>query len=292
MRSHFLPASTGTKTKRSHLISGAAIACAAVLIPSIGAAQVAYDSAANSTYAGGWSAGQDGGYGFGAWSFDGTTSPGGVSDPGAQQVESSSLWTLFNLGTAPPSGISDVGRAITEPGGLQVGQTFQTIIENPVGYHFYGGYDILFYNGTDNNAAGNNAAALRVGEFDYYTTYPYWTVSDAGPGTTTTLSSENTAGGTAVAGMQLDFTLTSATGYSLTLTPLGGGAAYSTTGTLASSLPIDYVNFRLYDGTSSGPNDTADNFEIENMEIVVPEPTSVALLGLGLGGLMFLRRKK
>ena len=75
MRSHFTPTSVGKKTMRSHYISGAAIACAVTgvtaMMPGVSSAQIAADFATNPTYAGGWSAGQNGGYGFGAWSFDG-----------------------------------------------------------------------------------------------------------------------------------------------------------------------------------------------------------------------------
>jgi len=253
-------------------------------------AQLALDRASNSTYSSGWSAGQNGGFGFGAWSFNGTANPSGTADPGAQQGMSSTsplgtAWTMFNLGTAPPSGISDTGRAIN--GGLQVGQTFETVIENPTGYHFYGGFDILFNNATDNNGAGNNAAALRVSEFNYYTSYPYWNVNDSSGGRTTPLSSATTA----VAGMRLDLTLTSATAYSLTLTPLSNpSGAYTQSGLYAG--PINYVNFRLYDAQSSGLSDTADNFEISYMQVTVPEPSTLALLGLGCAGLVFLRRRK
>jgi PEP-CTERM motif len=272
---------------RSHFISGAAIACAVTgitaMLPNIGAAQIfAYDTA-------NWTVG---GYGFGAWSFDGTTSPGGISDPGAQQTIANvaplgPAWTLFNLtpGQGQGSGISDAGRAITAGGGLQVGQTFQTVIENPTGYHFYGGYDLLFYNGTDNLPAGDNTSALRISVFNYGGSV--WGVNDSSGGHSTGL----TAAQTAAAGLQIDLTLLTTDTYALTMTPLGGGTAYVLSGTLGSSLPINYVNFRLYNTPSTGPNDVADNFGIQYLE-VVPEPASMALLGLGLGGLLFFRRRK
>jgi len=292
MRSHFTPSSAGKKTMRSHFVSGAAIACtvtgATALMPNTGTAQVAYDSA--STYSS-WTPGSTGGSGFGAWSFNGTSSPGGVADPGAQQTTSSSsavgpAWTLFNLASAPTgSGLSDVGRSITAGGGLQVGQTFRTVLQNPGSYHFYGGFDIMFLNGTDNNPGGDNASAIRVGVFNYGGNN--WGINDGGTGNNTTLSSSTTA----AAGMSLNLTLNSATAYTLTLTPLSNpSGSYTYNGTYSG--PIDYVNYRLYDGMSAGPNDTANNFEINNMSIV-PEPSSFGLIGgLGAAGLLFFRRRK
>ncbi|HEV2455400.1 MAG TPA: PEP-CTERM sorting domain-containing protein, partial [Verrucomicrobiae bacterium] len=298
MRSHFLPASTGTKTIRNQILSSAAIACATgvtALMPNIGAAQVAYDSAGNSTYGSGWSAGQNGGSGFGAWSFDGTTSPGGVSDPGGQQEISSAgaigkAWTLYNLtpGSGQGSGISDVGRSISEAGGLQIGQTFETVLQNPSvsgGYYTYTGWDILFGNNTDNNAAGNNTSAIRAQVFNYYNSAQNWSINDS------TYSSHShatsmTGPTTAAAGVKLDLTLTSATTYQLTMTPLNGAASYTLDSTYSG--PINYINYRLYNTASSGPSDVADNFGISYMEIqAVPEPASVALFGMGLSGLFF-----
>ncbi|HEX3626660.1 MAG TPA: PEP-CTERM sorting domain-containing protein [Verrucomicrobiae bacterium] len=300
MRSHFLPASAGIKIKRNHLVTGAAIACATALMPSIGAAQVAYDSAGNSTYGSGWSAGQNGGYGFGAWSFDGTTDPGNNSDPGGQQEISSGgaigpSWTLHNLapGTGQGSGISDVGRSISEAGGLQVGQTFETVIQNPSvsgGYYSYTGWDILFTGGSANNVAGDNTSAIRTQVFNYYNAAQNWSVNDS------TYSAHShptsiTGPTTAAAGVKIDLTLTSATTYELTMAPLNGGASYTLDSTYSG--PIDYINYRLYNTASSGPNDTADNLSISYMEIeAAPEPTSLALFGLGFAGLLFLRRKK
>jgi len=304
MRSHFRPPSIGKRTMRSHFISGAAIACAvtgATALMSNHAAAQAYDSA--STY-GSWTAGSSGGSGFGAWSFNGTTSPGGVSDPGAQQELSSAgaigtAWTLFNL-TYPPntgSGISDVGRSISEAGGLQTGQTFETVIQNPSVWGgtynpgaYQGGYtgwDILLGNLTDNNAAGVNTAAVRIQVFNYFNSAMNWSGKDSANFGMSPLTGPTTN----AKGAKIDLTLTSATTYSLTVTRLSDNTVFMHSGTLGSSLPINYVNYRLYNTPSSGPGDVANNYGVSYMQIV-PEPASMALVGLGLGGLMFFRRRK
>ena len=308
MRSHFIPASAGTKTIRSHFVSGAAIACAVTgataLMPNTGTAQVASDSA--STY-GSWTAGSTGGTGFGAWSFNGTTDPSGNSNPGGQQELSSagaigSAWTLFNNTPASGqgTGISDVGRSITEAGGLQVGQTFETVLQNPsVWYGTYnpsaygGGYtgwDLLLGNATDNNAAGDNTSAIRIQVFNYFNSAQNWAINDS-TYSAHSLATSLTGPTTAADGVRIDLTLTSASTYQLTMTPLNGATAYTLDSTYSG--PINYINYRLYNTPSSGPSDVADNFGISSMEIqTVPEPTSMALLGLGFGGLLFLRRRK
>jgi hypothetical protein len=75
------------------------------------------------------------------------------------------------------------------------------------------------------------------------------------------------------------------------MTPLNGATPYSQSGTLAG--PITWVDFRLYNAASGGLNDTAENYEISQMTIsTVPEPSSLALIGLGTAGLWFLRRRK
>ncbi len=275
MRSHFLP---------QKVTAVCAVAGATTLLSGTAPAQtfIAADSATNPTYASGWSAGQNGGYGFGPWSFDSTSAPGGVSDPGGQQTMSSAAaigtaWTLFNVSNV--GGISDVGRGISEPGGLQVGQTFQTVIQNPAAYHFYRGFDILFCNGTDNDAGGDNAAAFRLSVFSYFSyDNALWSITDGSPygSTVTPLVFTNTA----AAGLEIDLTLTSPSNYSLTMTPLANPAnAFTQTGPLAlistnnntslpvTELPINYVNYRLWNTASSGTNDTIDNFEISSMTI-------------------------
>jgi hypothetical protein len=253
--------------------SGAAMACAfagaATMLNGHCAAQsyVAADYATNSIYNSGWSAGQNGGYGFGAWSFNGSdagTTPGTLQSMTTASALGTA-WTLMN--TDSSSGISDTGRSI--PGGLKVGETFQTIIQNPVnnaGIYTYRGFDILFTSGSDNDIGGDNTSALRLTVFDYFNPSMRWDFTDAAPGQRTTLSAITTG----ASGMIIDLTLNSTNTYTLNMSPVSNpNSPYLTySGTFAgASLPINYVNFRLWNTASSGLTDTADNFEISSMTI-------------------------
>lgn len=298
MRSHFRPNTPNTEQKaasltkgttRSHFVmSSAAMACAlsaaTAIMPGVCSGQIAADYATDPAYSGGWSAGQNGGYGFGAWSFNGTDpTPAGQYQGMTTSSPLGTSWTLFNQDNH--TGLANAGRAIGGVGGLQSGQTFETVIANPTAFHFYRGFDMLFTSGPDNTAPGNNTAALRLSVFNY--SGQNWNLNDAGS-LDTGLSSVTTG----AAGMRLDLTLTSSTTYSLTMTPLNGATPYTHSGTLAGG-PIDYVDFRLWDGLSAGPGDTANNFEISGMTITTaPEPSVLALVGLGSAGLLFLRRRK
>src|SRR6266436_5872124 len=87
---------------------------------------IAADYATNSTYAGGWSTGQNGGFGFGPWSLDHTD----ATPAGQYQGISSSLalgrsWTLLTY--AEHTGLANAGRSI--PGGLQPGQTLEIVMQ-------------------------------------------------------------------------------------------------------------------------------------------------------------------
>jgi hypothetical protein len=281
MRSHFLP---------QKVSAVCAVAGATTLLSGSASAQnfVAADYATNSTYIAGWSAGQNGGYGFGAWSFDGTQTNAGQVMSSAAAI--GRAWTLFLNKTG--GGISTVGRPINEPGGLQPGQTFEAIVQNPSSYHYYGGWDILFLNGANNLPGGVNQAALRVQVFNsaYFDPGTVWLIDDYdhiryGSSDLTILPAATTA----VAGMKLDLTLTSTNTYLATLTPLNNpSAAYSQTGRLATTdsngnavtnLPINYINFRLYNNVASGgPNDTTNNYEISSVSIA-GTPLNIQLAG-------------
>jgi hypothetical protein len=282
---------------RSHfrINSSAAVACAvsgatALLTGHCSAQVLASDSASGATYNGGWSAGQNGGSGFGAWSFNGTDpTPAGTYQGISTTSAAGTSWTL--MAHDSNSGLANAGRSIN--GGLQAGQMFQAIIQNPVnnngaGYTFRG-FDILFTSATDNNVGGNNTSALRFSVFDFYNTAMIWSIDDAGATVHTGISGVTTG----ASGMIVDLTLNSSTAYTLTLAPQSNPSSlyYSHSGTLASA--INYVDFRNYNTPSSGTSDNVNNLNIASMEVVaVPEPSNFALTALGgLSFLLYRRRK-
>src|SRR6266478_9575587 len=174
----------------------------------------AFDVATNPPYADGWQSGDNGGSGFGPWSFNGTDpTPAGTYQGMSFSSPIGTSWTLATH--ANNTGLANAGRAIT--GGLLPGQMFSTTIDNPTAYHFFRGFDMLFTSGPDNNAGGNNTSALRASVFNYFSTN--WKINDAAAGSSNSGISQATV---AAAGMRLDLTLTSATTYSITLTPLNG----------------------------------------------------------------------
>ncbi len=286
MKSHFRMSGT------------AAVACAvsgatALLTSHCSAQVLAFDSATDPTYSGGWSAGQNGGSGFGAWSFNGTDpTPAGTYQGISTTSAAGTSWTL--MAHDSNTGLANAGRSIT--GGLQAGQMFQAIIQNPInnngaGYTFRG-FDILFTSGTDNNAGGDNSSALRLSVFDFYNAALNWTINDA-THTSSAIHTGLSGVMTGASGMIVDFTLSSPTAYTLSLAPQSspGSPYYTVSGTVAS--PINYVDFRNYNTPSSGTSDNVNNLNISSMEVVsVPEPSAFALTALGgLSFLLYRRRK-
>jgi hypothetical protein len=266
MRSHF-------RINSSAAIASA-VAGAATMLSGHCTAQplVAADYATNSIYNSGWSAGQNGGYGFGPWGFD-------SSDPAGAPLQSLSTasalgtaWTLFTTNQPDAmgkiGGLANAGRAILEPGGLQVGQTFQAVIQNPVnnaGITTYRGFDILFTSNTTNDPPGVNTAALRLTVFDYVNPSMYWAITDAASQPRSTLSAMTSG----TSGMIIALTLNSTNTYTLVMSPVSNpNSPYLTfSGTLANQLPINYFNFRNWNNPTTGTNDVADNFGISSMTI-------------------------
>src|SRR6516225_2528156 len=104
MRSHFLlPRGVAT---------ACAVAGASTMLNGNCSAQdlIAADYATNSTYASGWTNGQNGGYGFGAWSFSGTdTTPAGQYQGIGSSSPIGTAWTLSTYSGS--TGLANAGRA-------------------------------------------------------------------------------------------------------------------------------------------------------------------------------------
>lgn len=248
---------------------------------------IAADYATDPAYAGSWSAGQNGGYGFGPWSmnYTGTNLLQNAMDSTSPYDPFGVAWTLYNPeGTIPspvnsPGGqcvnpptstdISRAGRAFPN-GALQVGQTFSTVIANPSCRTFFKGYTIVLSTGSDNIQYGGVGEQISVGTFEYFT-YGRWYTS-AGP--TSLFDTDSTTNG-----MQVDITLTSTNTFHVAMTPLGNpGLAYSADGTLenkglADQGPVNWVTYQLYNTDSDfyptpapcGPDRT--DFYIQSMTV-------------------------
>lgn len=256
--------------------SGAAMACAAAgavtMLNGHCAAQpyIAADYATNSTYAGGWAEGQNGGYGFGPWSFYGTDPAGAPLQSLSTASALGTAWTMFTTNAGvPPAGLANAGRAILEPGGLQVGQTIETFVVNPLNTHFYRGWTIAFCNNTNNTVGGDNSnQQISVYHFEYFN-YGQWTLSDLeaaqlGQPISTTLNATDTNPD----GLKIDLTLTATNAYHVVLTPLNNPAnVYVHDGLIKTNGSINWIMFQNYDTTSTGTNDVADNFEISSITI-------------------------
>src|SRR2546428_897727 len=98
--------------------------------------------------------------------------------------------------------------------------------------------------------------------------------STGGPDNYTTLFDTNTFS----AGTRLDFTLTGANYYQLTMTPLDNpGIAYTESGALKNTGPIDWLQFEMYDGASSPANSGTD-FYVSKITITGVQPIAPAIV--------------
>jgi len=157
-------------------------------------------------------------------------------------------------GRAMPNGEmydSGLGYYVPVPGGgLQIGQTFTTVIANPSDRAPYGGYTIALENWPENRPSGHADDVVAVGTFEYYGTLGRWYTTD-------TFGDYNSRPNiydldTTTNGMQIDITVTSTNTYHLVLTPLGNpGNAFSEDGTFAHDGPIVWVTYELYNTDSN-----------------------------------------
>jgi autotransporter-associated beta strand protein len=240
-------------------------------------AQGAADSAMDPIYADGWQAGDNGGTGFGPWNFTGTY------DSAVQQAINSTsphnqlgtAWTLYNPeGREPDPGmggatdIAQAGRAIT--GGLQPGQTFSVVVDNPIERRFFRGYTVRLNTGGGNTVyQGDPVSRLAVGTFEYFTNGKWYATGTGGnPPFFDTDTDE---------GMRIDVTLTGANTYDLVMTPLDNPeSAFMASGMLEGTGPIDWVEFEFFNTDSdfypiAEPMPKATDFYIGMMSVTTGE---------------------
>jgi PEP-CTERM motif-containing protein len=263
------------------------------------AAFLAADSATNAPYDDGWQAGDNGGFGFGAWDFTGTynTPVGQTMDIFSDPNDLGRAWTLFNADAPPGPGagtdIAQAGRLI--PGGLAPGNTITVVVDNPIERRFFRGYTVRFNSGGGNTVyAGVPQSRMAVGTFEYFTNGKWFATGTGGNPNLFDLDTRH--------GMRIDLTLTGIDTFHLEMTPLNDPSIkFTKNGTLAgpAGAPINWVEFELYNTDSDWyPTHTITggetDFYISYMQVTgeIPEPSSVLLAMAGVGGLGILTRRK
>ncbi|MCS6772209.1 MAG: PEP-CTERM sorting domain-containing protein [Kiritimatiellae bacterium] len=256
----------------------------AFIATSASASFIAFDSASDPAYSGGWTNGSNGGYGFGPWvlthPFPSIAFGIGPSTENDDGVDDGVLWGLANDG--------DIGNAFRLRGVDQTATAGRRFLHGPltVGQTF----SIEFDNGWQNEAL----YAIRLYETDssfnpinlsFEVFLQLSAFYERGPGDTWLQHGTE--------GVRLDFTITGTVdygsytnyAYSATLTRRDGVAS-NVTGEV-SYLP-NYV--QAANLVPFGGNPVREGFYINRMSIV-PEPASVAFIALGAAVIGFARRK-
>lgn len=292
------------------LAAGCTVALSMALTSAACYAAAAFDSAADPVYADGWQAGDNGGTGFGAWSFAGTyasvlqqSMDDGLqlgSQSSSQHNNIGAAWTLFNpLGPTPgpdPNDGTDIARAGRSIS-LGIGSTLKMVVDNPTERIFFRGWNIKLLSGGANACyAGDNCSTpgfdpgtistrLGIGTFEYFT-YGAWFDGNGGSPLFDTDTND---------GLEIAITLTSATTYQVTMTS-AGNPVHMDTGSLTGSGTVDWLMFEFY-GTDSDTYPTLvaprgeTDFYVSSMSII-PEPATAALLLLGSGGALLVRASR
>lgn len=255
----------------------------AFMAGSVLASNLASDNAGNAVYGGGWTTGMNGGSGFGAWSQQVDAGAGYfyvnsyVNNPStiAPGIDTSSVsWGLS--ASVPASATAFAMRPFTG-GSLSIGQTFEISLQN--GYVDGGAVGIDLRNGTsmtDYND-GERLSLYFAGGWHVYDGHSNPSLLNYDTG-----------------GFTVDFTLTGANTYSLTMTNLDPNAAadnrsITVIGTLAGTTDAGIDSVTLY--SQQNTTDSYHNMYFNSMS-VIPEPTSDALVCAGLFGLLLMRRRK
>jgi hypothetical protein len=255
-----------------------AVGIASLIVPATFAASLASDNAGNYTTEWADSGTPNGGSGWGgAW----TLSAGGIFF-GDSTLNSGGASGGINSGNSRALGLqADSGGGFTSSGvrlfngALSIGQTFSIDFDN--------GFIAGSPSGTVGLGLQNSAGNNRV-EFFF--------VGGANNYTVQTGSATDTGIGFTGNGLHLDFVLTGADSMDVKVTPLNPTGSTSTFSvTLGNSGGIDRIRLFDFQGGGGAPNDQNSVAYYNNLAIV-PEPSTIVLVGLGLAGALVLRRRK
>lgn len=191
----------------------------------------AADGGASAVYDDGWDASDNGGFGFGGWTFYTSSSDGNLNgrfmgDSAAVNI-GTPAWGLYANGT---TNLSEAKRLMTNA--LAVGQTFSVKMDN--------GY---IDDGCGVGVALQNAGGDTLWEFFFNGGDTYYSMS----GTTTDV-------GWTSSGIEIGFTLTGPTSYTARITPLGSNTR-TNTGHLVSAANMTVTVFRAWNWHAGAGSD-------------------------------------
>jgi hypothetical protein len=264
----------------------------------------AFDSASDPVYSDGWQAGDNGGFGFTPWNFDGFAQ---YANPGFKMIDDglqngtqfsnpfNNIGRAWTLGSTPnDDGVSQVGRGFS----LGIGETLKVVIDNPTEREALKGYSVRLIGGTG-GLNGNSCVpwvypcspeGRPVPKMSFFT-YTYyndlvgdWIIDDA----PTRFTQPGICDTDTAAGAAISVTRTGANTYDLVVDSFGGADFVSAGRTfLNHGAEVDWIEFTFYNTVSDTgmPPTTATDFYISEMSIV-PEPRCGTLLVFGVTALL------